>query len=42
MSQVLVSLNNTSLTEEDVKQGKCGGQIIPRDAKGSGKIYPRV
>ena len=26
-------LNNTSLTEEDVKQGKCGGQIIPRDAK---------
>ena len=26
-------LNNTSLTEEDVKQGKCGGQVIPRGAK---------
>jgi hypothetical protein len=26
-------LNNTSLTEQDVKEGKCGGQIIPRDAK---------
>ena len=26
-------LNNTSLTEEDVRQGKCGGQIIPRGAK---------
>ena len=26
-------LNNTALSEEDVRQGKCGGQIIPRDAK---------
>jgi hypothetical protein len=26
-------LNNTALSEEDVRQGKCGGQIIPRNAK---------
>ena len=26
-------LNNTALTEEDVRNGKCGGQIIPKGSK---------
>ena len=30
---------NTSMTEKEVKEGKCGGKIIPKDAQKHQKMH---